>query len=750
MGKRLLATTLAMAVMMSADAAAQTLQDVPVASGSIPSATTMALAPDGRIFVAEQGGRLRIIKNGQLLSTPFLTVAVTSSNERGLLGVTFDPGFATNRFVYVYYTAAAPVVNRVVRYTASASNPDVADTASATVIFDNIPSESGYHNGGAIHFGPDGKLFVAVGENHTPGNAQNTGSLTGKLLRINPDGSIPAGNPYGNAVWAIGLRNPFTFDIQPSGRIFINDVGASMHEEINEASTQTGGTNFGWPATEGPTSDSRYRTPFHSYTHASGQCAITGGAFYDPATVNFPSQYAGDYFYADFCAGWIKSVDLATKAESTLLPASGSRSPVDIDVGEDGSLYYLARGQGLVRRVRFVDEGTPPAIATHPQPVTVPVGSPATFSVSATGSAPLSYRWQRNGTDIPGATGPSYTLTNPQTADSGAQFRAVVTNALGSATSNAATLTVTSNQPPVPAIAIPATGGQYSAGDTIAYSGSASDAEDGTLGDAHLTWRIDFHHADHVHPFLAPASGSRTGSFAIPTDGHTDANVWYRIVLTVRDSGGLEASTFRDVVPRTTRVTLATNVPGLRLELDDQPVTSPNTHTGVVGMQRRIAAPSPQLVGGKLYVFSSWSDGGAASHAIATPASDTTYTATFLQLPPSPLPGLPGLLSVQPTAAQPLRVALAAPERTRWRRASRRGIPVRVSAPAGTRVTLALRRGERRLAARRLVLGVAGVRTVRLRVRSRLARGALRLVASAAGADGQRSRASRRIVLVRG
>ena len=752
-GRRLLAATVAMVFVMPAPATADpVLQDVVVAPGTVSSATTMALAPDGRIFVAEQAGRLRVIKNGALLSTPFVTVPVTSSSERGLLGVTFDPGFASNRFVYVYYTAASPVVNRVVRYTASASNPDVAEAGSAQVILDDIPSQSGYHNGGSLHFGPDGRLYIAVGENHTASNAQSTSSITGKLLRLNADGSIPADNPYGNAIWALGLRNPFTFDIQPAtGRIFINDVGAGSYEEVNEAWTNVGGFNFGWPTTEGPTTDSRFKTPFHSYTHASGQCAITGGAFYDPATVNFPAQYVNDYFYADFCAGWIKSVDLQTKAESTLLGASGSRSPVDIDVADDGSLYYLARGQGQVHRVRFVDSGTAPSISTHPQPVTVPVGRDATFTVSASGSAPLGYRWQRNGVDVPGATGSSYTLAGVQAGDSGAQFRVVVTNSLGSATSNAATLTVTSNQPPVPSIGAPAAGARYSAGDTVAYSGSGTDPEDGSLAGSRFTWRVDFHHADHVHPFVQPAGGSTSGSFAIPATGHTDASVWYRVHLTVRDSGGLETATFRDVQPRIARVTLAASTPGPRLELDDQPLTAPSTHTGVAGMQRKVSAPSPQVVGGRVYLFLSWSDGGAATHTITTPSSDTTYTARFLEVLPPPLPGLPGL-PLAASAIEPLEVALEAPERARWSRAARRGIPVHVSAPAGTRVLVALRRGERRLAARRAIVDADGARLVRLLVRRRAARPAtrLRLVVSAAGADGQRSRASRRIVLTRG
>jgi glucose/arabinose dehydrogenase len=753
----LAAATAAAAVLWPQAAVAQTPEDVAVHPGSIASATTMALAPDGRIFVAEQGGRLRVVKNGSLLADPFVTVPVTSSAERGLLGVALDPNYATNRWVYVYYTAASPVVNRVSRFTASAANPDVAEAGSERVILDDIPSQSGYHNGGAIHFGPDGRLYVAVGENHTAGNAQSTGSLTGKLLRINADGTIPTDNPfYGTAtgsnrsIWALGLRNPFTFDIErATGRIFVNDVGASTYEEINEAWIGTGGFNFGWPASEGPTTDSRFKTPFHYYSHSGGHCAITGGAFYDPATVNFPSAFVDDYFFADFCQGWIKSIDLSTKSVSTLLAASGSRSPVDIDVAEDGSLYYLARGQGNVHRVRYVGSGAPPSITTHPQSVTVPVGRDATFTVGATGSAPLAYRWQRDGVDIPGATGSSYTVTNAQLADSGARFRAVVSNATGSATTNAATLTVTSNQPPAATINAPAA---YRAGDAIAYAGSATDPEDGALGGSRFTWRVDFHHADHVHPFMAPAIGSTSGAFTIPATGHTDADVWYRIHLTVRDSGGLETSVQRDVRPRTARLTLATNVPGLRLELDDQPVTTPNTHTGVVGMQRKVAAPSPQVVGTKVYVFSSWSDGGAATHTIATPAADTTYTATYVDLPGPPLADLP-VLPFAASAGEPLEVALQAPRSARWRRASRRGIPVRVSAPAGTQVRLALRRGARRLATRRLTVGAAGAKLVRLRVSERLARTAarrvMRIEASAAASDGRRTRTSRRIVLIR-
>ena len=454
--------------------AARAQEDVALGTG-LDNPTSMALAPDGRIFVNEQGGKVRVIKGGVLLDDEFLSVAVNSSNERGLLGITFDPGFATNRFVYVYYTSASPVVNRVIRFEADAANPDVVEPGSAHTILDNIPSDTGWHNGGAIHFGGDGKLYVAVGEGHASSTAQSLSTLKGKLLRINADGSIPTDNPFYTTagarkeIWAYGLRNPFTFDVQPgTDRIFINDVGENAYEEINEAwvGPNTGsnaGFNFGWPETEGPTSDPRFKTPFYAYpqTSSNGNCALTGGAFYNPATVNFPPGYVGDYFFTDFCNGWIDAIDLTTKDVTRFLPIDRTRDPVDIKVGPDGSLYYLSRENGdpgSVHRVRFTGADEPPSIVSHPQDETVSVGESATFEVEASGTPPLSYQWQRDGVDIAGADDSSYTLADAQLADSGAEFRVVVSNTEGDATSNAATLTVTADQRPTAAIDAPGRG----------------------------------------------------------------------------------------------------------------------------------------------------------------------------------------------------------------------------------------------------------------------------------------------------
>jgi glucose/arabinose dehydrogenase len=616
--------------------------EVTVVSG-LASPTAMAMAPDGRIFVCEKGGRLRVVKDDALLPTPFLSVSVNSAGERGLLGVALDPDFAATRHVYVYYTASAsPRHNRLSRFTASASNPDVAEAGSEVLLLrlDNLGSATN-HNGGAIRFGADGKLYVAVGDNAAPSNAQSLSNLFGKMLRIDKDGGIPADNPfYGSAtgknraIWALGLRNPFTFAVQPgTGRIFINDVGWMSWEEIDEGGS---GRNYGWPGTEGPTADNRYTAPFHAYRNnrhpdGGGQgCAITGAAFYNPATIRFPSDYVGDYFFGDYCGGYIRRLDLSSMAVGDFI--TGIDGLTGIQVGDDGHLYYLAYGAGLLRRVSHTGSQAP-VIGQHPADATAGVGGSATFTVSASGAAPLAYQWQRDGADIGGASSASYTLYDARTTDHGARFRCVVTNASGSATSDEATLTVTTNQGPTAVITAPAAGSTYQGGQVIRFSGTGSDPEDGDLPASRFTWQVDFHHDTHTHPMLAPTAGFKTGSVTVPTAGETSDNVWIRIYLTVTDAGGLTHRAHVDVQPVKANVTLATNPPGLQVKLDGTPFASPHAFTGVAGITRSLEAVSPQSLAGKTYEFVSWSDGGEALHSISTPAAAATYTATFREIP---------------------------------------------------------------------------------------------------------------------
>lgn len=595
--------------------------------------TAMAFAPDGRLFVCEQGGALRVIKNGSLLSAPFLSVTVSSSGERGLLGIAFDPNFETNHFVYVYYTATTPAIhNRLSRFVA---NGDVAVGGSETQLL-NLPNLSATnHNGGALHFGNDGKLYIGVGENAVGSNAQSTNTILGKILRINADASIPSDNPFFNSttgnnrmIWAMGLRNPFTFAFdRTNGTLFINDVGQNTWEEINRGRA---GANYGWPTTEGATNDSRFVGPIYTYNHSSGTCSIVGGTFYRPETQQFPSLYTGKYFFGDYCAGWIRMLDPSNATATTF--ATGISSLVDLRVSTDGSLYYLSRGanstSGMVSRIRFSQS---PAISAHPQSQTVSAGQAVTFSVTANGTAPLSYQWQRNDVNIAGATSSTLAIT-AGTGDNGATYRVIVTNGSGTATSNRATLTVnaTANpNAPTATITEPTEGTLFSGGQVIRFAGTASDVEDGVLGASSFTWEVVLHHDTHVHPFFGPTSGITSGSVTIPTEGETSSNIFYRIHLRVTDSGGKTTEVTRDILPRKVDLTFATNPAGLTLTLDGQPLTTPATVSSVVGMTRTIGVVSPQSANGQSWGFQSWSDGGAATHNISTPSAPTTYTATF-------------------------------------------------------------------------------------------------------------------------
>jgi len=213
----------------------------------------MEFAPDGRLFVSQQNGKVRIVKsNGTLVRFFDISTKVATKGQRGLQSLTFDPNFSTNHYVYLYYTrkatATTPVHNRIVRVTA---NGDKAVAGSQKLIFRLNNQTSAYHMGGDIDFGQDGKLYISTGDNETSGNAQKLTNLFGKILRINNDGTIPSDNPFyatasgeNRAIWALGLRSPFKFAVKPgTNTLFINDAGERAWEEINQG---VSGANYGW------------------------------------------------------------------------------------------------------------------------------------------------------------------------------------------------------------------------------------------------------------------------------------------------------------------------------------------------------------------------------------------------------------------------------------------------------------------------------------------------------------------------
>ncbi|HJV75991.1 MAG TPA: PQQ-dependent sugar dehydrogenase [Noviherbaspirillum sp.] len=539
--------------------------DTEVATG-LTSPAAMTVLPDDRVLVAQQDGIIRMIKGDTMLPANFYVVQnVDSFAERGCLGITSDPNFAVNHYVYLYCTVTegGNSFNRILRVTEA---NDVAVAGSEQVIFrlPNVPAGVQWHMGGALRFGADGKLYVAVGGHEDTrlsveaSNSQNLANPFGKILRINADGTIPDDNPYVKTPGAyaanfnLGLRNPFALDIQPgSGLMYINDVGAGTWEEINRGAP---GVNYGWPAFEGDSSDSRYTNAVFSYSHSAG-CAITGGAFYNPLAEQFPAAYVGKYFFADFCNGTIKYIDPASPASASDF-AADIGNPVNLGISPSGSLYYLARNQdagatnmaaGTVGKISFTNTQVP-RISAQPQSQTIFLGDPVTFTVKADDFS--SIQWQRNGVNIPGATAASYTIPGIDAADDKASFTVVLTNSFGSTTSNPAILTVTNNRLPVATITSPAAGSSFAPGDVIAYSGTGTDAEDGTLPPSAFTWQVDFLHDTHSHPFIAATSGATDGTLTVSNFEAEAANTRFRISLSVKDVLGQTNVAVREIYPR--------------------------------------------------------------------------------------------------------------------------------------------------------------------------------------------------------
>jgi len=635
----------------------------------IPNPTVMAFAPDGRIFVAQQNGNLWVIKDNAKLATPFIDLTVNSSGERGLIGIALDPDFSINNYLYLYYTVpGASAHNRISRFTA---NGDVAETGSELIILELDPlSSATNHNGGAMHFGKDGKLYVAIGENANPANAQNLNTYHGKLLRINKDGSVPDGNPFTTGseqrkrVWAYGLRNPYTFAVHPeTGRILLNDVGQSGWEEINDATT--GGKNFGWPTTEGAFNQTTYpnfTNPIYAYPHGADDgegCAITGGTFFNPTTTNYPSGYVGRYFFQDLCNKWINTLDLSgSNAVRASFATAIAGNALSITLGNDGNLYYLSRSAGALYKIIY-NNTTAPFITNQPADLVISEGQVANFSVTALGTTPLTYRWQKNGVNIPGATSATFVINNAALADNG-EYRVIVSNISGDVTSTEATLTVMLNVIPVAEIITPVLGSTYVAGTDIDFSGSGTDVEDGPLAASALSWAINFHHDTHNHDQPA-IDGVSSGSFLVPNEGETSDNVWYRIILTVTDSRGSTGKDSVDVNPQKSTLNFATNPPGLQITLDGQPLETPASVVSVEGILRSIGIITPQVKDDVTYSFESWSNGGAQTQSLATPADDITLTAQFSTIVGTEANLYDGIISLFPNPSRQDHVTVSIP-----------------------------------------------------------------------------------------
>lgn len=619
-------------------------------------------APDGRLFLLEQDGRVKIVRAGGVATALTIDPAaiVEPGGSAGLLSIAFPPGFATaaNQWVYVVYTHAPTAEhdyphNVVSRFSITG---DTIDPGSEQILvhLDSLIGSDGVfktmHYGGDMEFGADGKLYVSTGDLLIGTNAQSLANRYGKLLRYNPDGTIPNDNPFADtvtgaerAIWSYGLRNPFKIAQDPAdGSMLIGDVGSATWEEVNVLPAGASGTNFGWSNTEGYTTDPRFVSPLLAYPHdpalaGVGEphgCAVMGGDVYRPDTATFPRQYRGVFFFADHCEGWIRSIDPDTGAVGPVL-VTGLEQPVDMAAAPNGSLMIIQREldgtfNGTLLRLDYTGVAdAAPTISAQPKPATVAIGQRATFEVFAGGTSTLSYQWTKDSAPISGATEATYTLPPAQVADDGTAFAVTVTNDFGEVTSNSAVLTVLDDSPPQAVITSPIDGATFAGGQTLHIRGTGVDDEDGNLPRSAFTWSVVLHHNTHTHPELGPVTGSRSLDFTVPRNTETDPDIYFRIHLQVRDSLGVITEVTRDVVPRTSAMALRTLPAGRSLVLDGAPVATPLDLTAVVGVNRTLTAP-PATVSGTSMVFDSWSTGQlAAEIAFATPAHATTYRAFY-------------------------------------------------------------------------------------------------------------------------
>jgi glucose/arabinose dehydrogenase len=366
------------------------------------AATALAVAPDGCIFIADQTGPLLVWKNGRVLPAPALDLSERLDTywERGLIGVALHPDFPHTPNIFILYVAKAPFTHHVLsRFTMIG---DHVDPASELVLLEGddqakIGGKIAWgHQGGPMCFGADGKLYIAIGEQTARTPAQSLTSLQGKILRINPDASIPEDNPFFTqttgkyrAIWTLGMRNPFGLAVQPgTGRIFETDVGDAAFEEVNEI---VRGGNYGWPLFEGYSTDPKFNSPLYAYPHAIGRCVV--GAAFCPRAAKagseaalFPEKWRGKFFFADWSDNWIKALD-PDDPKNVVTFAKGFRGPAAIEFDPDGSLLVLNRSTiwrdgkkwesntGSLVRIRYT--GLTPGIAKEARPSLPPALSGA-------------------------------------------------------------------------------------------------------------------------------------------------------------------------------------------------------------------------------------------------------------------------------------------------------------------------------------------------------------------------------------
>jgi YVTN family beta-propeller protein len=606
-----------------------------VVSG-LASPVDFEFLPDGRILIAEKNGAIKVFHSDHVHTA--ITLAVATDGERGIGGIAVDPNFGSNGYIYVSYTTAANR-DRLSRFTLSG---DTVVAGSERMFMEGPQPAGNLHHAGELTFGPDGKLYWAMGDNTINTNSQDLSNIYGKILRLNPvDGSAPADNPFFNTpgavkqIYAYGFRNPFRFAFAPTGQLLVGDVGEGTWEELNLV---TAGANYGWPTSEGPCTGCAFVNPIYAWQHTPpGSGASIQSVFVSNAQT-FGGTYQGKVLVADGTQGWIKELTFDPEFESLISERmfdDQASNTVKLLQGPDGAIYHLTIfPNGQITRIAPAGGNRAPSavITASPsfgyRPLTV------NFS-SANSSDPdgqtLSYAWNfgdpTRTDDVSTSPNPTWTYT------ANGSYVATLTVSDGQKTGQVTKTIVVGSTPPIAQIqqvTTPRGDMTYHAGDTITFSaltGPTVDPDQGALPNSAYHWTVNMHHNIHFHPF-AEIDGP-VGSITIPRTADQLDTTWYRITLTVTDGSGLSSTQFVDVNPRTVQLNFNATNPDATFTIDGIPFKGSHTETAVIGVQRVLSAPSPQFVNGAQLAFLNWSDGGAQTHTITTPATATAYTATY-------------------------------------------------------------------------------------------------------------------------
>ncbi|HEY7534129.1 MAG TPA: PQQ-dependent sugar dehydrogenase, partial [Nitrospiraceae bacterium] len=702
---------------------------------------SVRFAADGRIFVAEKSGVIKVF-DSLTDSTPDifadLRVQVHDFWDRGMMSLELHPSFPSTPYVYVMYAFNAPIGGTAPVWGDSCPSPPGATTdgcvvsgrlsrlqaagnqmtGSEVVLINDWCQQFPSHSGGDLRFGSDGFLYVSggdgasfgfvdygqaggssgsptpknpcgdppvpVGGTQTPPTAEGGAlrsqsirrpsgepvSLDGTVIRVDPmTGLAVPNNPFiGHAdinaqrIVVSGLRNPFRFTFRPgTNEIWIGDVGWNNWEEVSRVTSPLTPRNLGWPCYEGASRQSGYdsanlsicenfyvdsgahTTPYYAYSHSakvvsgescpSGSSSISGMAFYQGG--NYPSSYNGALFFADHSRHCV----WAMLAGANGLPDSSqiqtfltNVNPVDLEIGLGGDLFYVNFEGGAIHRITHQPANQPPTAVISANPTSG--ATPLTVAFGSTGSSDpdggtLTYAWDLDGDgQFDDGTGSTANFTYTTSG----QFTAVLrVTDLGGLSDTDSIVIQAGNSPPVPVIDTPSTSLRWSVGQSISFSGHATDPEQGTLPSSALSWALVLNHCPsncHTHD-IQNWNGVAAGSFAAPDHEYPSH---LELVLTATDAAGAQASTSIDLNPQTVTLNFGSVPSGLQISVATYgSAATPFSREVIVGSANSISATSPQSQGGNTYTFASWSDGGAQTHNINAPVTSTTYTATFQQ-----------------------------------------------------------------------------------------------------------------------